>query len=94
VHFFGQDGLTLISGDSLGPITEVAQEKPIKHRLVLMPVKEGVYVVNASVETTGTDGTVSRIFSIPVLVPPASAAPAAAAPAPAPAPEQQAPATH
>jgi hypothetical protein len=100
VHFFGQDGITLVSGDSLGPISEVDAEKPIKHQLVLMPTKEGVYVVNASVETTGADGTMSRIYSIPVVVPPAAAAPAAAAPAPTPAPapapasEQQAPATH
>lgn len=87
VRFFGQDGITLVSGDNLGPVTEVDPEKPIKHQLVLMPTKEGVYMINATVETIGGDGTVSRIYSIPIVVSPppaAPAAPAAAPPAPAP----------
>jgi hypothetical protein len=93
VHFFGQDGLTLVSGDSLGPVSEVQPEKPIKHQLVLMPVKEGIYMVNATVETIGGDGTVSRIYSIPVLVS-APPPPAAATPAPATAPAPATPSTH
>jgi hypothetical protein len=44
---------------------------------VLMPQKAGVYMVTANLETLGTEGMVSRIFSIPVIVAPA------AAPAPA-----------
>jgi hypothetical protein len=39
-------------------------------------------MVNASVETIGSDGTVSRIFSIPVVVAPPTAAPEPVAPAP------------
>jgi len=91
VHFFGQEGITLISGDSLGPISEVTSEKPIKHQLVLMPTKDGIYMINASVETIGADGTVSRIYSIPVVVAPlptaapAAPEPGAAAPAASPA---------
>jgi hypothetical protein len=93
VHFFGQDGVTLISGDSLGPVSEVTPEKPIKHQLVLMPVKEGIFMVNATVETIGSDGTLSRVYSIPILVSP-PAAPAAGVPAPAPGPATPAPSTH
>jgi len=92
VHFFGQDGVTLISGDSLGPLSEVTPEKPIKHQLVLMPVKEGIFMVNATVETIGSDGTLSRVYSIPILVSP-PAAPAAAVPAPATGPATPAPST-
>jgi hypothetical protein len=40
-------------------------------------------MVTATVETEGADGTVSRVFSIPVIVEPP---PGAAAPAPAPEP--------
>ena len=87
VHFFSQDGLTLVSGDSLGPLTEAKPEKPIKHQLVLMPAREGIYMISASVETTGGDGTMSRMFSIPVVVaPPGPVAPSAAPPAAASAP--------
>jgi len=90
VHFLSQDGLTLMSGDSLGPLVDPDLEVPIKHQVVLMPAREGVYMINATVETTGTDGTVSRIFSIPVVVAPPSAPAAADAP-PAPASEPAAP---
>jgi len=90
VHFLGQDGLTLLSGDSLGPLADPSQEKVIKHQVVLMPAREGVFMINATVETTGSDGTVSRIFSIPVVVAPPGTPAAAAAPA-APAAETTAP---
>jgi len=80
-HFESHDGLVLISGDSFGPQSDVGAEKAIKHQLVLMPAKEGLFMVTAAVETEGTEGTVTRIFSIPVIVRPATASPAAA-PAP------------
>jgi len=83
-HFFGQDGLTLVSGDALGPVSDAKPEKPIKHELVMMPTREGVYMISATVDTVGADGTVSRVFSIPVVVqgaaPAATSAPAAPAP--------------
>ena len=69
-------GLTLLSGDNLEPIENLEAEAPLVHKLVLMPQKPGVYMVTANLETLGTEGMVSRIFSIPVIVAPA-AAPAA-----------------
>jgi len=80
------DGLTLISGDNLEPIENLEEEAPLVHKLVLMPQKPGVYMVTANLETLGTEGMVSRIFSIPVIVAPAGGAAADAAPAAAPAP--------
>jgi hypothetical protein len=86
-HFFGQNGLTLVSGDSFGPLADAKPGKAIKHQLVLMPAVEGLYMISVSVETTGAEGTVSRVFSIPVVVaPPAPATPPAAAPPRPPAP--------
>lgn len=74
------DGLTLVSGDQFAPVANAKAESSFDHKLVLMPKKEGVYMVSVNLETEGSDGSVSRIFSIPVIVAPA---PAAAAPAPA-----------
>ncbi len=80
------DGLTVISGDNLEPIENLEAEKPQTHKLVLMPQKPGVYMITANLETLGTEGMVSRIFSIPVIVAPPAAPPPnlrrAAAPAP------------
>ena len=87
-HFEARDGLVLSSGDSLGPVGDAAAEQVIKHQLVLLPARDGVYMVTASIETQGADGAVTRIFSIPVIVggadaavPTAPAQPAAPAPA-------------
>jgi hypothetical protein len=80
------DGLTLVSGDVLPPVTDAKAETSFDHKLVLMPRKEGVYMVSVNLETEGREGSVSRIFSIPVIVAPAGAAaaeaPAATPPAP------------
>jgi hypothetical protein len=69
-HFDSQDGLTVVSGDNLEPISDPAAEKPVKHQLVLMPAREGVFMVTASVETEAEEGTITRLFSIPVIVGP------------------------
>ena len=62
-------------------------EKPLTHQLVLLPAKEGMFMVTATVETEGEEGNVSRIFSIPVIVAAAGSRrdgpPPATAPAPA-----------
>ena len=79
-------GLTLISGDNIEPIENLETEKPLVHKLVLMPQKAGVYMVTANLETLGSEGMVSRIFSIPVIVAPTGGAAAEAEPAAAPAP--------
>ena len=78
--FETQDGLTMISGDVLPPGKDAAAEQPIKHQLALMPSRAGVFVITATVETEGEDGSVSRVFSIPVIVAPPAAAGATPAP--------------
>lgn len=78
------DGLTLVSGDVIEPVTNPKAETALEHKLVLMPKKEGVYMVTVILDTEGADGSISRIFSIPVIVTPPGAA-AAEAPATAPA---------
>ena len=68
VNFDGQDGLTTTSGNLFGPKADIESEEPLSHQLVLLPTREGMFMVTSSVETEGADGNVTRIFSIPVIV--------------------------
>ncbi|HYJ42066.1 MAG TPA: hypothetical protein VEW08_14830 [Steroidobacteraceae bacterium] len=76
-HFDSQDGLTTTSGDFFGPKSDIDSETPLSHQLVLLPTREGMFMVTSSVDTVGVEGNITRIFSIPIIVA------AAAAPAPA-----------
>lgn len=72
--FLSQQGLAVSVGEKYGPVSAPAVGKPLKHQLVLLPGKEGVFVITASIETNDPSGNVTRLFSIPVVVsPPASA---------------------
>jgi hypothetical protein len=77
VHFEIQDGLTMPVGEDFGPVDNVEPEKPLSHQLMLLPAKEGMFMVTAAVDTIGEEGNVVRIFSIPVIV--GAAQPAATA---------------
>ena len=79
VHFESHDGLTIPVGGDFGPVSDVEPDKALSHQLMLLPNKEGMFMVTASVDTVGDDGNVVRIFSIPVVVGPAQS-PAAPAP--------------
>ena len=79
-HFDGQEGIRVVSGDAMEPKTDADPESTLKHQLVLMPMADGVFIINASVETEGAEGTVSRLFSIPIIVAPSPPAAPATAP--------------
>ena len=79
VHFESHDGLTIPMGEDFGPVSDVEPDKAIAHQLMLLPNKEGMFMVTASVDTVGDEGNVVRIFSIPVVVGPTQT-PAAPAP--------------
>jgi hypothetical protein len=68
VHFESQDGLAAAAGDNFGPVINPESETALSHELVLLPAREGIFVVTSSVETESEDGNVTRIFSIPVIV--------------------------
>jgi hypothetical protein len=86
-YFNSQDGLATAAGDTFGPRTDLKTETAVTHQFVLLPTREGMFMVTASVETEGSDGNVTRIFSIPVIVAPAPAPASAPVPTPAPASE-------
>jgi hypothetical protein len=88
-HFDGVDGLAVTVGTAMDPVANVKQETILKHQLVLLPAREGVFMISATLETESpTEGTVSRVFSLPMVVSlvetpaPAPAAVTPAAPAP------------
>jgi hypothetical protein len=72
-HFEARDGLALATGNVLDATSDPKPETIIKHQLVLLPSKEGVFMVTAIIDTQAGEGSVSRIFSIPVIVGPATA---------------------
>jgi hypothetical protein len=71
VHFENQDGLTATAGENLGPVTDAETETALLHQLVLLPSKAGMFMVTSSVEIESEDGSVTRTFSIPIIVAPA-----------------------
>ena len=73
-HFENQEGLAVTVGEDYGPMKGPALEKPLRHQLVLLPRREGVFVITASIETTDPAGNVTRVFSIPVVVSPTATA--------------------
>jgi hypothetical protein len=78
-HFDGREGLALADGADFGPSANANVEKPLKHQLVLLPTQEGMFMITASVQTEGEEGSVTRVFSIPVIVGPAATKTPAAA---------------
>jgi hypothetical protein len=77
-----------MAGNTFPHQTDAKAEDVFNHRLTLTPSEEGVFLVTAAVETEGADGSVTRIYSIPIIVhgasgsakPSPSAAPAVSAP--------------
>jgi hypothetical protein len=83
--FEAPEALVMPAGTRFEPQKDVKSEVVLTHRLQLQPSQEGVFLITAAVETEGEEGTVTRIYSIPVIVHGAApAAPAATATAPAP----------
>ena len=84
VHFQGIDGLSVTAGEDFEPKGNIETETALTHQLVLLPTREGMFMVTASLETEGEEGNITRIYSIPVIVAGAAAEEAPATPAPAP----------
>jgi hypothetical protein len=76
-HFLSQNGLAVSVGENFGPLSAPAVGKPLRHQLVLLPGRDGVFVITASIDTLDSSGNVTRLFSIPVVVSPPAVADAA-----------------
>jgi hypothetical protein len=86
VHFDSQDGLQVTSGSEMPAQADVKPEKVLPHKLVLQPTRDGVFMLTAAVETEAEEGTITRIYSIPVIVHGTPAAAGSPPPPPATAP--------
>jgi hypothetical protein len=85
--FEATEGMVVVSGASLAEQQNVQAQKPVNHRITLMPSGDGVFIVTATAHVQTPDGSTANTFSFPVIVgglPPAAAGGAApAAPKPA-----------
>lgn len=91
--FEAPEAVILATGNQFAQQVNVKAESVLAHKILLQPKQEGVFLVTAAVETEGEDGTVTRIYSIPVIVHSAAPAPEAPAAAPPANPESSAPAS-
>src|SRR5262245_31790458 len=56
VVFEARDGLTLSeAGKSVGPVLNPSPEKSITHHVDVQPMRDGVFVISATVETEGAE---------------------------------------
>jgi hypothetical protein len=85
-HFDAREGVSVVTGKDLERLKDPRPEDVIKHQLILLPSTEGVFVVTGVIETETSEGSVSRVFSIPVIV----GVPGEPAPDPAPPPPRAA----
>jgi hypothetical protein len=69
-HFQIQGGgLSVATGEDFAQRKDVSPGKILRHQMVLLPVRDGVYMITAGVETQDAEGTFTRVFYIPVIVP-------------------------
>ncbi len=67
-QFSGSDGIDLVEGSNLPVIEKPAQGQVIRHLVRVLPQKDGIYTFNAAVTVDLADGSVTRTFTIPVIV--------------------------
>jgi hypothetical protein len=64
----GNENLTLVEGGDLAPVEKPAQGSVIRHVVRLLPKQDGIFTVTAAVTVTLPDYSITRTFTIPVVV--------------------------
>jgi hypothetical protein len=67
-RFLADDGLTLTQGGAFVPEGHLDAGEAVDHALTVIPTREGVYTVLATVTTGSAAEAVSRSFVIPIVV--------------------------
>ena len=67
-HFSGGDDIDLVDGGDLAAVDKPAQGSVIRHQVRVLPKKDGIFTFNATVTVDLADDSVTRTFSIPVIV--------------------------
>jgi hypothetical protein len=66
--FDGGENLPLVEGGDLATIERPAQGTVIRHLVRLLPKQDGIFTVTAAVTVTLTNDSITRTFTIPVVV--------------------------
>ena len=67
-QFTGSDGIDLVDGGDLAAVDKPAQGSAIRHVMHVLPKKDGIFTLNAAVTVDLADDSVTRTFTIPVIV--------------------------
>ena len=62
------DAVILAMGDRFDAPGDLKAETLFSHKVVVQPTQEGVFLITVAVESESEEGTVTRIYSIPVIV--------------------------
>jgi hypothetical protein len=66
--FQGAEGLDLVEGGELPSIDKPAIGSVIRHVVRVLPKQDGIFTVSATVSVDVADDSISRTYSIPVIV--------------------------
>ena len=66
--FQGSDGLELVDGGDLAAVEKPAQGSVIRHVVRVLPKQDGIYTVTAAVSVDLATDSITRTFTIPVIV--------------------------
>ena len=66
--FDGDENLALVEGGNLDSVEKPAQGSVIRHVLRLLPKQDGIFTVTAAVTVTLPNDSITRTFTIPVVV--------------------------
>jgi len=67
-RFQGGEGLEVVDGGELPPVAKPAQGSVIRHVLRVLPKQDGIFTVSATVAVDVADDSITRTYSIPVIV--------------------------
>jgi hypothetical protein len=67
-QFTSGEGIDMVDGGSMAAVEKPAQGQVIRHLVRVLPRNDGIYTVNAAVTVDLADGSVTRTFTIPVIV--------------------------
>jgi hypothetical protein len=66
--FQGSEGLELVDGGDLAAVDKPAQGAVIRHVVRVLPKQDGIYTVTAAVSVDLASDSITRTFTIPVIV--------------------------
>jgi hypothetical protein len=67
VKFQAEDGLELVAGAELTPLEKPAEGGVVRHTVRVIPHKDGIFSLTATVSTEAANQSGTRTFSIPII---------------------------